>query len=71
MTTIMNVPQRGADASKITVADMRSRWGKFSEAELAGIRHRATLVQGIQDKYGLSKERADQDVQAWAKGRVF
>jgi uncharacterized protein YjbJ (UPF0337 family) len=72
MTT--NTQQRvggHAVTTKITAADVRSRWGKFDEAELAMIGQRAELVQRIQDKYGLTKDRANQDVEAWAKGRVF
>jgi hypothetical protein len=58
-------------ATRITVADLRRRWGKFDETELAAIEHRLEFVQKVQEKYGMSKEQADRDVEAWANGRVF
>jgi len=73
-TTTISAPPSGSaypPTTRITVADMRRRWGKFSDKELALIESRTQLVQQIQDKYGLSHEGADRDVEAWANGRVF
>ena len=56
---------------EITVSDLRRRWGKFDEAELAAIRNNADLVMQIQAKYGLDKREAQTSVDLWAKGRDF
>jgi uncharacterized protein YjbJ (UPF0337 family) len=74
MKTTVSAPPSGAaypSTTRVTVADMRLRWGKFNDAELALIKHRTQLVQQIQDRYGRTRERADRDVEAWANGRVF
>ena len=42
---------------RITVSDIRKRWGKFDEAELAAIMGNGDLVAQIQAKYGLDKEQ--------------
>jgi hypothetical protein len=57
--------------SKITLDDLRRRWGKFDEAELAAIRTKTGLVTQIQAKYGLDKIQAQTNVDLWAKGRDF
>ena len=57
--------------SKITLDDLRRRWGKFDEAELAAIRTKTGLVMQIQEKYGLDKVQARANVDLWAKGRDF
>ena len=57
--------------SKITLDDLRRRWGKFDEAELATIRTKTGLVMQIQEKYGLDKVQAQANVDLWAKGRDF
>ena len=74
MKTTVSAPPSGSaypSTTPITVADMRRRWGKFSDAELGLIEHRSQLLQQIQDKYGRSKESADREIESWANGRVF
>jgi hypothetical protein len=58
-------------APKITVADLRRRWGKLDDRELAAIKTRRDLVRQIQSKYGLDKAQAQTNVDVWADGRVF
>ena len=58
-------------APKITVADLRRRWGKLDDRELAAIKTRHDLVRQIQSKYGLDKAQAQTNVDVWAGGRVF
>jgi hypothetical protein len=51
MKTIVSAPPSGSaypPTTPITVADMRHRWGKFSDAELGLIEHRSQLLQQIQ-----------------------
>jgi hypothetical protein len=55
----------------ISVADLRRRWGKFDDRELAAIKTRSDLVRRIQGKYGLDKAQAQTNVDVWAEGRVF
>jgi hypothetical protein len=56
---------------KISLDDLRRRWGKFDDAELAAIRTKTGLVMQIQAKYGLDKEQAQTNVDSWANGRDF
>jgi uncharacterized protein YjbJ (UPF0337 family) len=73
MKTIALVPATSLYpvTTKITLSDLRSRWGKFDEAELAAIEYRQDFVAQIQTKYGWTAERANSSVDAWADGRVF
>ena len=54
---------------KFSLDDLRRRWGKFDETELAAIRDSADLVLQIQAKYGLDKEQAQTRVDLWAAGQ--
>jgi hypothetical protein len=56
---------------RISVLDIRERWGNFNEIELASIKGRSDLVRRIQAKYGLDKLAAETNVDVWAKGRQF
>jgi hypothetical protein len=56
---------------RISVADLRQRWGKFDDRELKAIQTRRDLVRQIQGKYGLDKQQAQTNVDVWAAGRVF
>jgi len=74
MNTVVVAPPGGGRypvTTRVTVADLRRRWGKFDEAELAAVEHRSEFVEQLQDKYGMSKEKAERDVDVWANGRVF
>ena len=56
---------------KITVDELRRRWGKFDDVELAAIKSSADLVANIQTKYNLDNEHAQKKVDLWAQGRDF
>ena len=58
-------------APGISVADLRRRWGKLDDRELAAIKTRRDLVRQLQGKYGLDKAQAQTNVDVWADGRVF
>jgi hypothetical protein len=53
------------------VDDLRTRWGKFDDVELAAIRSSSDLVRQIQAKYGLDKAQAQTNFDIWAHGREF
>ena len=63
--------QKSALKPRITTPDIRARWGKFDEVELAAIKGRGDLVMQIQAKYGLNKLQAETNVDVWANGREF
>jgi hypothetical protein len=50
---------------------IRGKWGKFSEDDLAALRGRADLVTQLAAKYGIENAQAQQDVDAFLKGRRF
>jgi hypothetical protein len=56
---------------RLTSIDLRERWGKFDEVELAAIVTTADLVMQVQAKYGLDKRQAQVAVDVWANGRDF
>jgi uncharacterized protein YjbJ (UPF0337 family) len=46
----------------------RVQWGKLTDSELARIRgNREQLEAAVQKRYGLAKEKAEQQVDTWAK----
>ena len=56
---------------KITVGELRRRWGKFDETDLASIKSIVDLVTQVQAKYGLDKTQAQDRVNLWVDGRDF
>jgi uncharacterized protein YjbJ (UPF0337 family) len=56
---------------KTIVNELRSKWGKFSVKELTALTGKDALVSKLQSQYGLSKERAVEQVDALLKGRTF
>ena len=56
---------------RISVLDIRERWGNFNEVELASIKGHSDLVRQIQATYGLDKLAAETNVDVWANGRQF
>jgi uncharacterized protein YjbJ (UPF0337 family) len=47
-------------------ADVKSRWGKLSDDDLAFVSgKRDKLVGKIQERYGVLKEQAQKDVDEW------
>ena len=56
---------------RISVPDIRQRWEKLDEGELAAIKSRSDLVSQIQAKYGFNKLQAETNVDVWTNGRRF
>ena len=57
--------------TKIQVNDIRAKWSKLNQADLANVRtHDARSALG-EKAYSLDKARADADVTAWMTGRSF
>ena len=48
--------------------EVRSRWGKLTDDELEEIAGRRDKLAGkIQERYGVAKEEADRQIDAWAE----
>lgn len=46
----------------------RERWGKLTDSDLEVIGGRKDMLVGkIQEKYGIAKELAERQVEAWSK----
>ena len=45
---------------------MKEKWGKLTDDDLAAINGRRDQLEGkIQERYGLAKDQAKKDVDAW------
>jgi len=51
--------------------DIHDKWTKITDQEANAMTGKPDLVAMIQARYGLSLAHAQQDVDAWAKQRVF
>jgi hypothetical protein len=49
--------------------EIRAKWSKFSEEEVAALKGSNDLVTQVVAKYGLEKAQAQRDVDALMKGR--
>jgi hypothetical protein len=49
--------------------EIRAKWSKFSEGEVAALKGSNDLVTQLVAKYGLEKAQAQRDVDALMKGR--
>jgi hypothetical protein len=49
--------------------EIRAKWSKFSEEEVAALQGSNDLVTQVVAKYGLEKAQAQRDVEALMKGR--
>jgi hypothetical protein len=70
VSRLVSIPEVSSQ-SKITLDDLRRRWGKFDDLELAAITSSVDLVANIQAKYDLDSEQAQKKVDLWAQGRDF
>jgi hypothetical protein len=66
-TSTPSTPEAGQTIRK----DIKIKWEKFSELELASLKDRDDLVTQVVAKYGLEKVQAQRDVDALLKGREF
>lgn len=50
--------------------NMRTQWGKLTDDDLEQAKgHRDNLIGKIQERYGIGKEEAEQQVSAWESKR--
>lgn len=66
-----NRTENAPENRKIIVNELRAKWGKFSEQDLAALKGKDDLVSQVQTRYGLNKEQALRDVDALLKARAF
>jgi hypothetical protein len=57
------------ESKALILKDIRSKWGKFSEDEIGGLKSNDDLATQIVAKYSLDKAQALRDVEAVLKGR--
>jgi hypothetical protein len=62
-------PKTSSDAMKMIQKDIKAKWDKFSEQELASLKSRDDLVTQVVAKYGFERPQAQRDVDALLKGR--
>ena len=63
--------QNAAVQKRALLADIRGKWGKFSEQELSDLKDSDDLAAQRAAKYGLAQDVARRDVTALLNGRVF
>ena len=51
--------------------DIRAKWTKFSEPEIAALKNRDELVAQVRSKYSLDDTQAGREVDSVLKGRAF
>lgn len=61
--------ETAAETKQIVFAEIRVKWGKFSEQDLSALKDNNDLVTQLAAKYGLEKAQAQCDVDAVMKGR--
>lgn len=49
--------------------EIQQKWGRFNAQEIAALKDKNDLVAQVQTKYQLDKTKAQNDVDAFAKGR--
>ena len=63
------------EASKVQASstgmrgEIQKQWSKFTYEEVAALKSKDELVTKVQSKYALDKAKAQNDVDAFAKGR--
>jgi hypothetical protein len=61
--------ETAAQTKQTVLAEIRAKWGKFSEQDLSVLNGNGDLVAQLASKYGLEKAQAQRDVDALMKGR--
>ena len=59
------------EAAKMIRTDIKAKWDKFSDQDLASLKNKDELVNQVVTKYGLEKNVAQTDVDALLRGREF
>ena len=57
--------------TKIQANDIRAKWSKLTQADLANVRSHDALSALVAKAYSLDKVRADADVTVWMADRSF
>jgi hypothetical protein len=57
--------------TKIQANDIRARWSKLNQANLAIVRSHDALAALVVEAYNLDKAGADAEVTTWMVGRSF
>lgn len=60
-----------AQDKRVLLREISSKWGKFSEDDLANLRDNDDLAQQLADKYGIPRNDAVRDVAAMMNGRAL
>jgi len=58
-----------AEAKRVLLKDISSKWGKFSEQELGALKNKDDLITQVAAKYSIDKAQAQREVDAVMKGR--
>jgi hypothetical protein len=73
--TNMNANPMAANTSttpemrQIVLKEIETKWSKFSQQDLSGLKSRDDVVTQVVAKYGTEKGQAQRDVDALMKGR--
>ncbi len=59
------------EAAKMIRTDIKAKWDKFSDQDLASLKNKDELVNQVATKYGLERNLAQKDVDSLLKGREF
>jgi len=62
-------PENAAEIKHAVLYEIRTKWNKLSEQEVAALKGTDDLVTQLAAKYGLEKAQAESDVEALMKGR--
>lgn len=66
---VPSMPGREAKR-QIVLSDIHFRWGKFSDADLSGLKCRNDLIAQVAAKYAQQTDAAARDVDALLDGRI-
>jgi hypothetical protein len=67
--TSAKIPESANETKHSFLKEIRAKWSKFSEEEVAALKGSNDLVTQLVAKYGLEKAQAQRDVDALMRGR--
>jgi uncharacterized protein YjbJ (UPF0337 family) len=71
MTTPSQTTPTPDPNKQAVIQDIRAKWGKFSESDLAALKGRDDLVAQVVTKYGQEKDQVQREVDTLLKGRAI
>ena len=71
MIKIAPMQDQPPTARQTLLADIGTKWTRFSKQELADLKGNKDLVAQVVAKYGVAKAAAQRDVATLLKGRTF